>query len=446
MNLNLQPFGKGRPVEEATGARKGGGGFFFKPSPRVVTFLIGAAVALQSCKSQVGSAPPPPIPEVAVVTAVTQTVPDEPEFIGQAESSRPVEIRSQVTGIIKQKFFRDGREVRKGDRLYQIDSVPFRAAFLSAKARVAQAEARLEQARQNINRLRPLLKEQAVSQKDVDDATTEERLAEATLEGARGELAKAQFDLDNTLITAPISGLVERTRVYEGRLVSAQSDLLTVIHQVNPIYVTVSAPESYFLQRRKEVAQKKGPQPDIYELRGVITFGDGSSYSHEGKLDFADVVYHSETGSRQGRFVFPNPERILLPGQFLKVRVKGYQKTGAILIPQRAVQQGPKGPVVYVVGGGDNKVEIRDVQAASWKGDQWLIESGLKAGERVVVDGIHRIMPGGQVRPVPAGGGTTAENQAPPKNEAEAPEAEKKVEAARPKDAKKEEGKKEEIP
>jgi membrane fusion protein (multidrug efflux system) len=366
-----------------------------------LTLLLAAAAGLSGCKKEIVSAPPPPRPEVAVMTVTTQTVPDEPEFMGQAESSRPVEIRSQVTGIIKERFFQEGREVKVGDRLYQIDPVPFRAAFSSAKAKVAFAEARLAQARQNVGRVKPLLEEQAVSQKDVDDAATEELAAAATLEGAKGELMRAQFDLDNTLIAAPIAGLIERTRVYEGRLVSAQSDLLTVVHQVNPIHVTVSAPESYFLQRRKELAEKKNRQPSIYALRGVITFLDGTTYSHEGLFDFADVVYHAETGSRQGRFVFPNPERILLPGQSVKVRVKGYTKSGAVLIPQRAVQQGAKGPIVYVVGP-DDKVEVRDVQAAAWRGDQWLLEKGLQAGERVVVDGIQRIVPGAQVKPIPA--------------------------------------------
>lgn len=361
-----------------------------------------ALAVLMACRQQAGSAPAPPVPEVSVMTVAGQTVSDEPEFIGQVESSRPVEIRSQVTGIIKERFFQEGREVKKGDRLYQIDPVPFRAAFTSAKAIVAQAEARLVQARQNLDRVKPLLAEQAVSQKDVDDASAEELSAAAALEAAKGQWVKAEFDLDNTLITAPISGLIERTRVYEGRLVAAQTDLLTVVHQVDPIYVTVSAPESYLLQRRRELAEKKVERPDLYQLHGVITFVDGTTYPHEGRLEFADVVYRVETGSRQGRFVFPNPKQILLPGQFVKVRVKGYTRTDAILIPQRAVQQGPKGSVVYVVGE-DDKVEVRDVQASSWQGNQWLIEAGLKEGERVIVDGLQRVMPGAPVKPVPVG-------------------------------------------
>lgn len=359
-----------------------------------------AVTGLFGCKQEAASTPARPIPEVEVVTVTTQSVPDEPEFIGQTESSRPVEIRSQVTGIIKERFFTEGRDVKKGDRLYQIDPIPFRAALLSAKAKVAQAEARLVQAKQNLARVKPLLAEQAVSQKDVDDAVAEELAAKAALEAAKGDLVKAKFDFDNTLITAPIDGMIERTRVYEGRLVAAQSDLLTIIHQVDPMYVTVSAPESFLLKRRRDIAAKKIQHPGVYQLRGIIIFMDGTTYSHEGVLDLLDVGMRTETGSRPGRVTFPNPDQILVPGQFVTVRFKGTVKTGAILVPQRAVQQGPKGPVLYVVGP-DDKVEIRDVQATSWQGNQWLIEEGLRTGEQVVVDGFQRIMPGVPVKPVP---------------------------------------------
>ena len=172
--------------------------------PRRVTLMMGLLCAgllsLPGCKKDAASNQPPPLPQVEVVTVSSQSVPDEPEFIGQAEASRVVEIRSQVTGIIKERFFSEGRDVKQGDRLYQIDPVPFRAAMLSAKARVSQAEARLVQAKQNLARVKPLLEEQAVSQKDVDDAIAEELAAKAALEGAKGDLVKATFDLDNTHI------------------------------------------------------------------------------------------------------------------------------------------------------------------------------------------------------------------------------------------------------
>ena len=358
------------------------------------------AAGLSGCQQE-AAPPPPPIPQVEVVTVAPQTVTDEPEFIGQSESSRPVEIRSQVTGLVKERFFQEGRDVKKGARLYQIDPVPFQAAALSAKAKVSQAEARLVQAKQNLARVKPLLKEQAVAQKDVDDAVAEELGAKAALEGAKADLVKAEFDLSNTKIVAPIDGLIERTRVYEGRLVAAQTDLLTVIHQVDPMYVIVSAPESWLLQRNRELAEHKVQRPDLYQLRGIIKFADGSTYPHEGKLDFADVSLRTDTGSRQGRFVFPNSERKLLPGQFVTIRVVGYTRPNAILVPQRAVQQGSKGSVVFVVGASE-RIEIRDIQAAEWRGSQWLIEKGLQGGERVVVEGFTRIAPGTPVKTVPA--------------------------------------------
>ena len=372
------------------------------PRLRLAAALLAcvAVAGLLGCKQEAASTPARAIPEVEVITVTTQSVPDEPEFIGQTESSRPVEIRSQVTGIIKERFFAEGRDIKKGARLYQIDPVPFQAALLSAKARVAQAEARLVQAQQNLARVKPLLAEQAVSQKDVDDAVAEELAAKAALEAAKGDLVKAKFDFDNTLIIAPIDGMIERTRVYEGRLVSAQTDLLTIIHQVDPMYVTVSAPETFLLKRRHDIEAKRIQHPGVYQLRGTIIFLDGTTYPHEGVLDLLDVGMRTETGSRPARATFPNPERILVPGQFVTVRFKGTMKTGAILVPQRAVQQGPKGPVLYVIGDGD-KVDIRDVQASSWQGNQWLIEGGLHAGEQVVVDGFQRIMPGVPVKPVP---------------------------------------------
>ena len=355
---------------------------------------------LPACKQQAGSPPTPPIPEVGIIVATAQDVPDEPEFIGQAESSRPVEIRSQVTGILKAWFFQEGRDVKKGDRLYQIDPVPFHAAMLSAKAKVAQSEARLVQAKQNLARVKPLLAEQAVSTKDVDDAVAEELAAKAALEGAKAELVKAKFDLDNTLILAPIDGMIERTKIYEGRLVSAQTDLLTIIHQVDPMYVIVSAPESFLLKRRRDSDAKRIQHPGVYHLRGVLTFVDGTTYGHEGVLDLLDIGLRTETGSRQARVVFPNPDRVLLPGQFVRVKFKGTLKTGAILIPQRAVQQGAKGSIVFVVGNED-KVEMREIQATSWQGKQWIVEEGLHVGDRVIIEGLHKIAPGAPVKPVP---------------------------------------------
>ena len=279
---------------------------------------------------------------------------------------------------------------------------------------VAQAQARLVQAEQDLARVKPLLEEQAVSRKNVDDAVAETLAAKAALEAARSDLVKAKFDLDNTLITAPVNGRIGRSHFYEGRLVSAQTTLLTTIDQLDPMYVNVSVPESYLLRRRRDLAEHRIERPDIFQLRGVMTFSDGSVYPGEGLLDFADVNLRSETGMLQTRFTFPNPEggfapgqSYFYPGQFVKIRLKGYIRPDAILIPQRAVQQMPTGSFVYVIGEGD-KAELRPVQASLWYENEWLIDDGLRPGERVVVEGFHRVRPGAQVTAVPFQGGKTS--------------------------------------
>ncbi|MBH0193113.1 MAG: efflux RND transporter periplasmic adaptor subunit [Nitrospira sp.] len=372
-----------------------------KQSLYLMVPLAGISLALAvGCKQEAGSMPAQQVPQVEVITIATQRVPDEPEFIGQAEASRPVEIRPQVTGILKAVLYREGRDVKQGDRLYQIDPVPFQAAVAGAQAKIAQADARLVQARQDLARVKPLLAEQAVSQKDVDDAVAQDLAARALLQVAQAELVKAQFDLDNTLITAPINGLIERSRYYEGRLVSAQTDLLTVIHQVDPMYVVVSVPEMFMLKRRRDIESKRIQHPGVYKLRGALTLMDGTAYPGEGVLDVLEPGLRTETGARQVRMTFPNAKRILLPGQFVKVRFKGDVKTEAVLVPQRAVLQGPTGSFVFVVNDED-KAEMRDVVASDWKGSQWLIDAGLKTGDRVVVNGLMKIGPGAPVKAVP---------------------------------------------
>ena len=229
----------------------------------VSTGLSLVLVLLAGC-SKAPQEPTASIPEVEVITVTTRAVPDEPEFIGRTEAFRPVEIRPQVTGIIQKIFFIEGRNIQKGDDLYLIDPTPFRAAYLQTKARVAESDARLFQAEQDLARVRPLLAAQAVSKKDVDDAVAQARAAEAALEAAQNDLIKAKFDLDNTVITAPVNGRIGRSNFYEGRLVSAQTTLLTTIDQLDPMYVNVSVPESYLLRRRRELAEHKVERPDIF--------------------------------------------------------------------------------------------------------------------------------------------------------------------------------------
>lgn len=361
---------------------------------------------LAACSGQPAENPPMPLPQVEIITVITQTVDDQPEFIGQTEAFRPVEIRPQVSGIIKKVHFTEGRNVKKDDPLYLIDPVPFKAVFMSNKAKVAQTQARLNQVKQDLARVKPLLEKQAVSKKNVDDAEAEVLAAKAALEAAQNDLVKAKFDLDNTLITAPVNGRIGRSHFYEGRLVSAQESLLATIDQLDPMYVNVNVPESYLLRRRRELTEHKVERPNIFQLRGVMTFSDGSVYPHEGILDFADVTIRPQTGSLQGRFKFPNPEggmapgdSYFYPGQFVRVRIKGYIRNNAMLIPQRAVQQRPSGSFVYVIDA-EETAQLRPVLASAWRGKEWLIESGLQPGERVVVEGFFRILPGVKVQAI----------------------------------------------
>ena len=361
-----------------------------------------AIAGVAACKKEAVSSATAHLPEVKVVTVAPQTVADEPEFLGETEASRVVEIRSQVTGLLKERFYTEGRDVKQGDKLYQIDPIPFQAAAHSAEANVDQAKARLVQAAQNRDRLEPLLKENAVSRKDVDDAVAEDLAAKAALNRAKADLVKAKFDLDNTLIVAPIDGRVERSRVHEGRLITAQSDLLTVLHQLDPMYVNGSAPEVFILKRIQDRLDKKilyFDTSDPYQMKAILTLADGSTYAHQGQLDVLEVGIRAATGGRDFRVVFPNSDKRLLPGQFVKVHMVGGTRSNVILVPQQAVQQGVNGAFVYVVGA-ESKVEPRIIRTMNWQRDQWMVESGLDQGERVIVEGIQRIQPGMQVTAV----------------------------------------------
>ena len=370
----------------------------------LTTFLCAclAIAGVAACKKEAASSAAAPLPEVKVVTVAAQTVADEPEFIGETEASRVVEIRAQVTGLLKERFYKEGRDVKQGDKLYQIDPLPFQAAAHSAEANVDQAKARLVQAAQNIDRVQPLLKENAVSRKDVDDAVAENLAAKAALNRAKADLVKAKFDLDNTLIVAPIDGRVERSRVHEGRLITAQNDLLTVLHQLDPMYVNGSAPEVFILKRIQDRLDKKilyFDTSDPYQMQAIMTLTDGSTYAHHGQLDVLEVGIRAATGGRDFRVVFPNPDKRLLPGQFVKVHMVGGKRSNVILVPQQAVQQGVNGAFVYVVGA-ESKVEPRIIRTMNWQRDQWMVESGLDQGQRVIVEGIQRIQPGMQVTAV----------------------------------------------
>src|SRR5512145_1451988 len=336
-----------------------------------------------------------PASEVNVITAEAQTLPVSWEYVGQTIGSREVEVRARVTGILLSRNFKEGERVKKGQSLFTIDPAPFQAAVARAQADVAAAQARLEQARRNAARLKPLYAEKAVSQKEHDDAVSAEEIGAADVNAAQARLTEAKLNLEYTRVEAPISGITTRAIPSEGTLVSGPNVLLTSVVQTDPIWVNFGIPDNEQARVQKDVHAGILKLPLKFEVE--LRLADGSVYAHKGTLDFSDVRVSSATGTREARAELPNPDGALRPGQFVRVVLRGAVIPNAVTVPQRAVMEGPQGKFVYVV---DEKstAEPRPVEAGQWAGERWVISSGLKGGERVIVDGVMKIGPGAPVK------------------------------------------------
>jgi membrane fusion protein, multidrug efflux system len=372
---------------------------------RTLFIVLPVALALAACgpsggqdKAGKGAGPmgggmPPS--EVTVVTASPEVLPVAWEYVGQTAGSREVEVRARVTGILLSRNFREGERVKKGQSLFTIDPAPFQAALARTEADVVAAQARLEQARRNAARLKPLYAENAVSQKEHDDALSAEAIGAADLKAAQARLTEAKLNLEYTRVEAPVSGFTTRALPSEGTLVSGPSVLLTSVVQVDPIWVNFGIPDNEQARIQKEAQDGSLKLPRNFEVE--LRLADGSLYAQRGKVDFADVRVSTATGTREARAELPNPDGALRPGQFVRVVLKGASRPNAITVPQRAVLEGPQGKFVYVV---DDKgtAQPRPVQAGAWSGERWIISSGLQGGERVIVDGVMKIGPGAPVK------------------------------------------------
>lgn len=344
-------------------------------------------------KGPAGAGMPPP--EVNVVTVAPRSLPVSFEYVGQTAGSREVEVRARVTGILLARNFEEGGPVRKGQSLFTIDPAPFDAVLARTEADVAAAQARHEQARRNAARLKPLHAEKAVSQKEHDDAVSAEAITAADLKAARARLAEAKLSLGYTKVEAPLSGIASRALRSEGSLVSGPEVLLTTVLQVDPIWVNFGIPDTEQARLQKEAQAGRLAVPKRFEVR--LRLADGSLYAHTGKLGFADVRIAPGTGTREARAELPNPDRVLRPGQFVRVILRGASRPNAVTVPQRAVLEGPQGKFVYVVNQ-NNQAEVRPVEAGEWSGEDWIITAGLNAGERVITDGVMKLGPGAPVR------------------------------------------------
>lgn len=370
------------------------------------TILLPLLLALAACGSstgdeKVGHKGPgggmPPA-QVSVITVEPKALPANFEYTGQTLGSREVEVRARVTGILQTRNFTEGGPVTKGQSLFTIDPAPFVAAAVRAEADVAAAEARHAQARKNAARLKPLYAEKAVSQKEFDDATSTEAIAGADLKAAKARMTEAQLNLLYTKVESPVTGIAGRAQRSEGSLVSGPDVLLTTVTQVDPIWVSFGVADNEQLRINSESAAGRLALPKGGKFEVSVKLADGTPAAQTGKLNFSDVRVSGATGTSDTRAEIPNPKGILRPGQFVRVTLKGAVRPNAVVVPQRAVLEGPQGKFVYVVGAG-SKAEPRPVQVGDWTGEDWIIHAGLKAGDQVIVDGTARIFaPGSPVQ------------------------------------------------
>jgi len=355
---------------------------------------------------------------VAILEVKARTVAVEFEYPAQTAGSREVEVRARVPGILLKRNYEEGASVRVGQSLFTLDSVPFQAAVARAEADVSAAEARLNVATRNAARMKPLFAAKAASQKDLDDAVSAEEVAAADLKSARARLTEARINLAYTKVESPASGQTSRALKSEGTLVSGPEMLLTTVTQVDPIYVNFGLSEAEQARLKSEAAAGKLVLPKDNRFDVQIRFEDGKTYARPGKVVFSDVRVNNQTGTADTRAEVPNPAGEVRPGQFVRAILKGAQRPDAITVPQRAVMEGPQGKMVYVLGP-ENKAVPKPIAVGEWVGEEWIVTSGLAAGEKVIVDGLMKVFPGAQVQigdpNAPPPGPPGAPGKAPPK-------------------------------
>jgi len=374
--------------------------------------LVLAAGLVTGCgKEAAAPAGRPPV-DVTTIVVTQQETPVSIEFVGQTQSSREVEIRARVDGFLDKRLYREGELVQEGQPLFQLDRKPFEAALQSANGELAQQQAALDVAQADLKRVRPLAAQDALSQKDLDQAVGSEERAKAGVLSAAGQVRQAQLNLGYTTITSPLKGLSSSAKLQEGAYVSPSNNLLTYVAQMDPIWVNFSISENELLRFREQAAKGllRAPKNNDYDVKVILA--DGSVYPYRGKVSFADPSFSKDTGTFQVRAVFANPKTLLRPGQFVRVEVEGAVRPNAILVPQRAVQQGAKAHFVWVVDK-EGKAEQRMVDVGGWNGDNWFIDDGLKAGDQVVVDGAIRVSPGAPLKISPLAAAAPATGAAP---------------------------------
>jgi membrane fusion protein (multidrug efflux system) len=371
-------------------------------SPKPTSF--NALLAVTTVSGMLGAcgghpAPPkgPDAVPVTVVTLVTQPVTLTRELPGRTTPFLVAEVRPQVNGIVKQRLFAEGGSVEAGQPLYQLDDATYLAEFASARAALTRAEATLHSARLNARRSADLIAINAVSRQDDENAVAALGQAEADVAAAEAAVQSAAVILGHARITAPISGRIGKSSVTQGALVTAnQTTPLATVQQLDPIYVDLTQSSAEWLGLRRSLAA--GRITDTGDMPVTILLEDGTRYGHDGKLAFSEVSVDPTTGSFALRVVVPNPDHILLPGMYVRALVGMGVRQHALLVPQQGIARDPRGHTNAMVVGKDGMVEVREVTVSQAIGDKWLVEDGLAAGDRVIVEGLQKIHPGAQVQ------------------------------------------------
>lgn len=376
--------------------------------------LVALAFLLGACGGP-GGRPPMPPPEVSVLTVKPEDVPLSFAYAGRASEARKVQIRARVEGTLVQRAYIEGARVRRGDLLFVIDPAPLRAAANAAVAQLAQARAAAQQAELDAQRAEEVFARQLISVRDRDVAISARDQARAALDRAAADADRAAISLGYTRVTAPVSGITSVEAMPEGSYVSPQPEhsLLTTITQIDPMVVDFSVSEADNARLRTLMSSGRLVGPVRGEGTARLTLGDGSVYPQPGNVEYLDVVLDPQTGTLLGRAEFPNPQAQLLPGQFVAVVLGGYTLKGAIAIPEKAVQQGPAGPFVYVVDA-EGKAEIRPVTLGMpVRGVDRVVDAGLAAGDRVIIDNLMKVQPQAPVQVIDPAAAPAAQGATP---------------------------------
>lgn len=380
---------------------------------RIIPLLLILTIlaSLPGCGQGQQAAPPQaPEPEVTVATIAPQAVTLTTVLPGRTSAHLVSEVRPQVGGIVQKRLFREGSDVKAGEALYQIDPATYQAAYDTAKAALAKAEANALPARLKGERYEGLVKVRAVSRQDNDDAQAARLQAEAEVVAAKAALETARINLTYTRVLAPISGRIGKSSVTPGALVTAsQAAPLATIQKADPIYVDVTQSSAEVMRLKRDLASGSLKRAGASAARVKLLFDDGGAYAHEGALQFSDITVDQSTGVVTLRAEFPNPQGELLPGLYVRAVLEEGVREDAILVPQGAVARDSKGQPMVMTVKADGVVEPRPIQTARAVGDQWLVSAGLVAGDRVIVDGIMKARPGAKVKAVEAAAGQTGQ-------------------------------------